>query len=119
MSRTVFLIGPWAIKVPSLRNGQRFFLKGLLGNQLEYEHWKSERHKQLGQVLWCLPFGIMLCMRRYYVFVDRQLTPEEKTAFPFLNVDAHSRNIAFDHGIPTLIDYGNIDYLYYLKGRLT
>lgn len=108
ISRTAFLVGNYAVKVPSFRHGVLYFVFGLLGNLLEYSHWQRSRHPNLAPVYWCAPFGLLLVMRRYRHLLDRLLTEEEKKQLPFINIDDNGRNVAIDtSGRLILFDYGN------------
>ena len=60
-SRYVFLIGNYAIKIPSLRS-YRNFLKGLLHNMQEVQWWFSLKDDRLCPVLFYLPMGFMVVM---------------------------------------------------------
>ena len=106
-SRTVLLIGPWAIKIPTLRHGQRMFVLGIYGSIQESEAWRLTRHPNLAPVFWCAPFGLLLIMRRYHQIVTRRLTPEERDTLPFIGIDDNGANVAQDGGRLVLIDYGN------------
>lgn len=69
ITRTVWLIGPLAIKLPSLRYAGTFFLKGCLCNLEEAWKWHDTKgkpvlHNMLCPVLWCGWFGLFLVMRR-------------------------------------------------------
>lgn len=111
VSRTVLLIGPWAIKAPSLRNGQRYFVKGMYGNILEADHWRKSRHPNLAPVYAVGPFGLWLVMRRYRTLVRRRLTNEEIAALPFIGLDNNGANVAWDNGRFVVIDYGESDWM--------
>jgi hypothetical protein len=78
VTRLVLLVGPWAIKAPRL-NSWRQFLWGLLANLQEAE-WSRTRWPQLCPVLWSIPGGLLLVMRRAH-----ELTADEFAAF---DVDA-------------------------------
>lgn len=107
VSRTALLIGPYAIKVPSFRNGARYFVLGMLGNILERDHWRMSHHPQLAPVYGRGPLGLWVVMKRYHCILDRLLTPEEQASFPFLGIDNNGANVAVDNGELVLIDYGN------------
>lgn len=105
MSRTVFLVGPFAMKVASLRNGWRFFIKGVLGNLLEAERWNG--HPALARVYWCGLGGLVLVARRHGPVVGRRLSQEELRSLPVLNVDNNGHNVAYTRtGQFVVIDYG-------------
>ena len=73
-TRTVWLIGRWAIKVPSCCKW-RLFLHGLLAN-LQERSFSATRWAKLCPVLWSTPGGWLLVMRR-----ARPLTRAEWDAF--------------------------------------
>lgn len=88
VTRTVYLIGPHAIKVPTMRYGWRFFLRGLLSNMNESDVWGwsaaegwAERgipRALIARVRWCCPGGFLLCMER----ADRTLREDELESVP-------------------------------------
>lgn len=113
-TRFVILAGNVAIKFASPRYGLRFFLYGLLGNVLERDHWRMQRHPQLAPVYWCGPMGMVLVMKRYRQIVNRRLTPEERETLPFVSIDDNGHNIAEDDGRFVLFDYGDAGWFYCL-----
>lgn len=109
MSRTVFIIGNYAIKFPSMKNGQSFFVTGMLGNILEKEKWDRSKHPSLMQVYFCFPFGLFTINRAYKKILGRRLTEKELGIFPILNIDNTANNIAIEDNNLVLLDYGNCD----------
>lgn len=63
-TREVFLVGPWAIKIPQFRYEWRHFLQGLLANMQEVQWWTNFPQPQLCPVLWGLPGGWLIIMKR-------------------------------------------------------
>ena len=65
-SRTVFLVGRYAIKVPVVCYGWRAFLRGLLANlsEAEWARWTDAARVRLCPVVTALPGGFALVMRR-------------------------------------------------------
>jgi len=63
ITREVFLIGRWAIKVPRVVYGWRMFLCGLLANMQEREFSRAG-WPELCPVLWSLPGGWLVVMPR-------------------------------------------------------
>ena len=110
MSRTVWLVGRWAIKVPRARHGARFFVLGMLGNLNEAERWRLLRHPRLAPVRACGPLGLWLVQPRYRHFLGRRLTRSERAAFPILNLDDNGANVAVGPTGLVLVDYGNPDW---------
>lgn len=117
ISRNVFLVGKWAIKIPSLRNGGIYFLYGLLGNMLEarryrtvYELFPCDTY-HLGRVIYCAPLGVFLVMQRYNKITGKEkLIPFPKSLFK--EVDNKSDNFATDGKYTILVDYGNTGWQY-------
>lgn len=67
-TRTVILIGRWALKIPAMRGlhtrvGIGAFIRGLKSNQQEAKFAKAS-WSELCPVHWSLPGGILLCMQR-------------------------------------------------------
>lgn len=112
VTRAVLLIFNFAIKFPSFKYGQRYFVYGCLGNLLERDHWKLHHHPQLAPVYFCAPLGLFLIMKRYHTLLNRRLTHNERNSLPFSNIDDNGHNIAYDQGKFILIDYGNADWFY-------
>lgn len=111
VTRTVLLIWKYAVKFPSWRNGTRYFLLGLLGNRLEWEHWQMTRHHRLAPVLHCGPMGLWLVMSRCHVLYGRRITDAERADFPFLNMDDNGQNLGVYQGRLVLVDYGNVGWM--------
>jgi len=100
-TRVVLLVGKWAIKVPHFYNGWRFFLMGMLANANE-KRWNGF-DKRLCPVLWCSPFGLMLCMKRAKPWPSDMPLPK-MGSLPFL--DPQTSNFGLLDGRPVSIDYG-------------
>jgi hypothetical protein len=62
-TRTVLLIGKWAVKFPCWQYEWRHFLWGLLANHTEYIVSRMG-HAQVCPVLWTLPLQLIICMPR-------------------------------------------------------
>lgn len=62
-TRNVFIVWRWAFKVPRLKTW-RMFLHGLLANMQERLFSGCEDFPGLCPVLWGLPGGFLICMRR-------------------------------------------------------
>lgn len=82
VTRIVLLIGPWALKFPRFGYGYAMGLRGLLCNMQERAIW-SLGWAQLCPVLWALPGGWLLVMRR-----ARPLTDEEWADFDVASYEA-------------------------------
>lgn len=99
VTREVFLVGQWAIKVPRMCYGWRSFLQGLLANLQEVDFW-STRWPTLCPVLFAIPGGWLVVMRR-----ARPLTDQEWAAFDypsFVTMGCHyaAANLEMQHGNP-------------------
>jgi len=99
-TRMVMLLGRWALKIPHLSNGWKFFLLGMLAN--ENERLWSGYDERLCPVLWCTPFGLLLCMRRAEPWMSDE--PPEMPGLPFL--DLQPTNFGTLNGKAVSIDYG-------------
>jgi hypothetical protein len=113
-SRLVLLVGPWAIKLPSWRNGTRYLVQGMLANMLEAERYRaSQGDRRLMQVYACGPLGRFLLARRYRMTLTRRLTPDELRTLPLLNLDNNGHNVAVgDDGTLIALDYGDGECYY-------
>jgi hypothetical protein len=105
-SRRVTLIGGVAIKVPTL-SSWRLFLIGLLGNMLEATWWeRTGGDHRLCDVLWCLPGGFVLVMRRALPVSDAQFGSVNKSDFEQFTGDLHAANFGWLGQRLVLVDYG-------------
>jgi hypothetical protein len=65
ITRTVWLIGPWAVKFPSMRYGGTFALQGMSANLREARTWlevcegREYRRDKLNPVRWCSWLGLV------------------------------------------------------------
>lgn len=117
-TRSVILIGGWAIKFPRIHKWESF-LEGLLANLRERRWWKyAERHPdevayhRLAPVLFSLPGGWMVVMKR--VHTPRQFRKhyywrmdELKHLFEGLPWDPNEENFGFIGRRLVMIDYGS------------
>jgi hypothetical protein len=113
LTRTVLLVGNYAIKLPTLQSAE-LFLCGCLGNILEYRRWhESNNDPRLAKVYYCAPLGLFAVQRRYFHFLHRALTEQERATLPFRNIDNGSgTNCAWHNGHIVVCDYGNQDQSY-------
>lgn len=83
VTRTVFLIGRWAIKVPTGRHGWPEWVDGLRANLREIERAKYAHLKPfVCPILWAAPLGLAIVMPRVGI-IERDLTdPEHAHFFP-------------------------------------
>ena len=103
ITRTVWLVGPWAIKFPSMRYAGLFFFKGCMANLEETWHWNDLKHRRyaMAPVIWCGWFGLFLVMKR------AEEAPRG-TSFPvYLHgmMDEKPENIGVINGITVWVDY--------------
>lgn len=118
-TRTVFLIGKYAIKVPrfwhKFGKGHRWkiFLKGTLAN-LDEHFWYKCAYKQdkLCPVLLKSPLGFLLVMKRAEPLKEEEY---DKTIFSIifknLPLDNKIENFGKIDGKPVLVDYADSKYL--------
>jgi hypothetical protein len=97
-SRTVLLVGRWAVKAPRLRAGWRAFLCGLLSNMSERDRWRLGSRDGLCPVLWSLPGGICLVMPRVRITGE---VPERNVA----GFDHKASSYGYHRGELVAIDY--------------
>lgn len=116
-NRTVLLIGAWAIKVPSFRNGVTYFVTGMLANLLERDRWRLSHHPNLAPVYLSLPFGLLNVCKRYRHIPARLLTKVELAQLPLIGFDNNGHNAAWEGGRIVAIDYGNADTYLDLSGE--
>lgn len=109
VSRTVFLVGRFAVKVPSGRWGVEFFLKGLLANLREREVWRQQYAPDLAlcPVLWCAPLGLVLVMPRCRILEEGELSDHDLADYAWW---AELKSDSFGYlpdGRLVAVDYGN------------
>lgn len=75
-TRIVVLVGRWAVKLPNFCDGWKLFLFGLLANMTERVFWKEGGWPQLCPVLFSIPGGWLVVMRRV-----REMTDDEFESF--------------------------------------
>lgn len=111
VTRRVLLIGRYAVKVPTMREW-RLFLLGLLANMQEALFGRMN-HPDLCPVLWSIPGGFLIVMRR-----ARTLTDDEFAALDLerwvvrdetFTVPAEIKADSFGYldGRLVAVDYGN------------
>jgi hypothetical protein len=103
ITRTVLLVGRWAIKLPKMRYGYEMFLRGLLANCQERMWWKELRDRRLCPVVCSSRFGVFLIMRRAENVADAP--PREE--FSGLPLDYKPDNFGLLNGRVVLRDYGS------------
>lgn len=106
VSRTVFLIGRWAVKVPCARYGWEFWLKGLLANITERRTWGWARNPKLCPIIFADPFGLVVVMPRVEV-ADSLCGMTMQRLASELGVEAKPDSFGYLSGRLVAIDYGN------------
>lgn len=110
ISRTVFLVGRYAIKVPCGRYGWAKWLRGLLANMQERSFGRAG-YEGFCPVLFADPLGFVVVMRRADP-LDRELSDAEFEAFVnrdgyILPVENKSDSFGYLDGQVVAVDYGN------------
>lgn len=103
-SRTVLLVGRWAVKIPRLRAGWRALLCGLLSNMAERDRWRAGPRDGLCPVLWALPGGLCVVMPR----VEMAGAAQEGLAH-LTGYDHKASSYGYHRGELVAVDYhGNV-----------
>ena len=120
-TRWVFLIGNYAIKIPSLSSWKQF-LNGLFANMQEREFSKMDKsswhYSLIADVHYCDPLGFLLIMERAdYALSDWIICTWERHIVENLFKECEKRGIPVDKKLSNvgkfaghelkLIDYGN------------
>jgi hypothetical protein len=109
MSRDCWLIGCYAIKLPSLRHGWRFLLMGFLANMQEASHWRRSKHPQLARLIWAVPGGWVNVYERYAAW-EQAITKDVLDSLPIYNPDPKQSNYGINQsGQIVVLDYGHCD----------
>lgn len=108
ITRTVWLIGPWAIKFPTMRYAGTFFFRGCGANLEEAWKWKDHQGKgwtdTMCPVLWCGWFGLFLIMPRLKPYTGNDRPPEYRRC-PY-TTDHKPENYGIDkRGNVVCVDY--------------
>lgn len=113
-TRRVLLIGPWAIKVPATTEW-RLFLLGLLANMQEALFWQT-RWPELCPVLWSIPGGWLVIMRRARVMTTAEFAEFDAESFTqcggedgqyVVPVELKHDSFGYLDGRIVAVDYGN------------
>ncbi len=111
-TRWVFLLGPWAIKVPRPTEW-RLFLLGLLGNMQERQFWEMAKAQRL--LCYCpivasIPGGFLAVMRRARPLNDAEWARVDAREFQerfHCPVEAKRDSFGVLEGRIVAIDYGS------------
>lgn len=104
VTRTVWLIGKYALKFPRLSEW-RLFLLGLLANMQEALF--SGTWPELCPVIWSLPGGFLVVMKRAESISDEDFDNLDKARFKDLPVEMKSDSFGLLNGKVVIVDYGN------------
>lgn len=91
VSREVFLVGPWATKLPKLTYRWRNFLWGLLANMQERDYYTTEC-AGLCPVVWAAPGGFVVVMKRARPLTEQEWEDFDVDAF-FNEYEVHANLI--------------------------
>lgn len=108
-SRTVYLVGRWAIKTPSAQYGLTKFLLGWHSNRMEANRWSwctgTISEEALCPVLGSYLLGLVLVMTRADEVDYEELLPGELRELERHGGDVHSGNVGRLDGRLVLVDY--------------
>lgn len=111
VTRSVLLIGKYAIKFPTVRYGWDKFLRGLLSNMCEAQFNVLSDEMHLCPTIWAMWGGWCNVQRRCKPLTDEQWFPlalaHEDTWFGFL-ADHKRDNFGSLGGRIVLLDYGEL-----------
>lgn len=110
VTRNVVLVGRYAFKFPALSEW-RLFLLGLLANMQECIFSKTG-WPELCPVVWSLPGGFLVVMRRAEILTDEQFATTDLESFvskPDYTIPAELKSDSFGYldGRLVAVDYGN------------
>lgn len=80
VTRHVFLIGNYAVKIPRLNYGYRLFLLGLLANHQEHQ-FSSMKGELICPVIFYLPFGFLSIMPRCRLITEKEYSQLDLTLY--------------------------------------
>ena len=115
-TRTVFLIGRVAIKVPSCRYGTRFFVNGLMNNLEEsyrWYNWTHRNHDRMCPVRLCGPLGLFLVMDRASTELVNQQLAERLMRRLGICMDANGSNCGVINKRVVIVDYGEASFSFW------
>jgi hypothetical protein len=107
--RHVLLIGHWAIKVPALWSW-KLFLCGLLANMQE-RSFAATGWPELCPVVWSIPGGWLIVMRRARMMTDAEFSAFDAKAFcenedRIIPAELKSNSFGWLEGRVVAVDYG-------------
>lgn len=109
ITRIVFLIGKWAIKIPNFRYQHSHFLQGCYANWSEYTFCRTmkglpEYFNKVAPTVFCTWFGLVSVQKRV-AELERDLTENETIYFKELTTDIKKENFGYVNDILVCIDY--------------
>lgn len=106
MTRTVYLLGPYAFKTPSLRNGLPGWIGGMLGN-LQERALSRWNHHSLCPVLFADPFGLVVVMPRAEILSDDEFSRVAHRIPRECFAERKPSSWGYVAGMLVAVDYGN------------
>lgn len=110
ITRSVVLIGPYAFKFPSIRNGMSMFLEGMLANWRERKFYKDSGDYYRGLLAksyFCSWFGLFSIMERVVVNLE-DMDDEKMKWFQGVSTEWKPMNYGYNkNGDLVCLDYPN------------
>ncbi len=106
ITRIVWLIGPYAIKIPNPRYGWDKFLRGLLSNMTEYRFTPLAEKFNLTPVIWSLWGGWLNIQLRCEPITDEEFSRLNES--DWMTCDFKRENFGKLNGRILLLDYGEL-----------
>jgi len=98
ITRSVILIGSYAFKFPSVRNGMQMFLEGMLANWKERAFYKQNKTYYKGRIAesyFCFWFGLLSIQEKLEVS-HSELTGDEIEFFNGICTETKPVNFGYD-----------------------
>lgn len=108
ITRDVILINKYAIKIPTIKYGIRFFALGWLSNIQEFEMSKDDYwiKKSINPTIFSF-IGLFNIQKRVEI-LDRELNKEEYNKIKKITIDIKPDNCGYINNIFVIVDYANI-----------
>lgn len=106
VTRSVLLIGPYALKFPSVRYGWGKFLQGLLSNMCERQFKPLAAKYRLAPIVFGVPGGWLTVQRRCESLTDDEW--EQIGDWNGMDCDFKRENFGTLEGHVVLLDYGEL-----------
>lgn len=108
VTRLVFLVGNYAVKIPNFTVQHSHFLQGCYANWSERQYTKMfkgmNEYNKIAPTYFCSFFGLVSIQRRV-IELDRHLTEEEVKYFEHQTSDIKCANFGWLNGNLVCIDY--------------